>query len=121
MESVSLATFWAITLYWGYAVILLVLADKSEESKATDGKCRAIGWSGIALMFLWLGSYAYAGEISSVAATIVSGGAASLYLLMVIGKAKVAGENPYTTWQYVGRTSAIMMVTFVVTAISLWV
>lgn len=119
LESISSATFLATVLYWGYPSILLTVISKIEEDgrKATDGECKAIGWSGIGIMFLWLGSFAFTGEISTEAAYVVSGGAVILFMLMAIGRGKVTSGNPYTLWQYAVRTSVIMTLTFIVAAI----
>lgn len=123
VDSASMLTAFIVVtvLYLGYIFwLVLVRADSGGEGgfDLTDSDASVMGWLSLFIMLVWGVFLTLTFKSKLVAGFAVLGGMVVIFLLMLIGRERIAAKKPTTLWEYTFRITTVMVGTAIIATLA---
>lgn len=123
VDSASMLTAFIVVtvLYLGYIFwLVFVRADSGDEGgfDLTDSDASVMGWLSLFIMLVWGVFLTLTFKSKLVAGFAVLGGMAVIFLLMLIGRERIAAKKPTTLWEYTFRITTVMVGTAIIATLA---
>lgn len=123
VDSASMLTAFIVVtvLYLGYIFwLVLMRADSGGEGgfDLTDSDASVMGWLSLFIMLVWGVFLTLTFKSKLVAGFAVLGGMVVIFLLMLIGRERIAAKKPTTLWEYTFRITTVMVGTAIIATLA---